>query len=151
MSAATIESLTLHHYPATRSARVKGLLHEVVGDAFEVRRVDLYAGLQYRPDFLALNPNHGVPVLQIGWSDGSVQTMIESAAIIAFLADAYPEKQLAPRPEATQERADYLRMLHFGLTWIDMMLWQIRIHEHVLSQAERDERSVARYRRKFQR
>jgi glutathione S-transferase len=32
---------------------------------------------------------------------------------------------------------------------MDMMLWQIRIHEHVLPKAERDERTVARYRNKF--
>jgi glutathione S-transferase len=30
-----------------------------------------------------------------------------------------------------------------------MMLWQIRIHEHVLSPEERDARTVARYRSKF--
>lgn len=146
----TINALTLFHFPATRSARVRWMLHETVGDAFSVVSVDLYSGVQYRPDFTALNPNHAVPVLQIGWSDGSTQTMIESAAMVAFLADAHPDKELAPPPGATRERADYLQMLHFGSTWIDMMLWQIRIHEHVLPEAERDARTVARYRRKFE-
>jgi glutathione S-transferase len=146
----TIARLTLHHFPATRSARVRWMLHEVVGDDFDLVGVDLYAGAQYRPDFMALNPNHAVPVLEIAWSDGTVQTMIESGAIVAFLADAYPEKALAPPAAANRERADYLQILQFGATWIDMMLWQIRIHEHVLPQAERDERTVARYRGKFQ-
>jgi glutathione S-transferase len=148
---AHISSFILHHFPATRSARVKWALHETVGADFQERRVDLYGGEQYRAPFVALNPNHGVPVLQIGWSDGREQTVIESGAIVAFLADAFPEKALAPPPGASPERADYLRMLHFGATWIDMMLWQIRIHEHVLPEAERDERTVARYRRKFER
>jgi glutathione S-transferase len=144
-----IERLKLYHYPATRSARVKWLLHEVVGDGFEVERVDLYGGAQYGEAYLALNPNHAVPLLQITWSDGTTTHMIESAAMVAFLADAWPDKALAPPPGASPARADYLQMLHFGSTWMDMMLWQIRIHEHVLPPAERDPRTVARYRRKF--
>jgi len=144
-----IQHLKLYHYPASRSARAKWMLHEVVGDAFEVEKVDLYGAVQYSAEFLRLNPNHCVPVLQITWDTGAVQRLIESAAIVAFLADAFPDAGLAPPPEATPERADYLQMLHFGSTWADMMLWQIRAHEHVLPDAERDPRTVMRYRKKF--
>lgn len=151
MSAAPgrIHKLTLHHYPATRSARVKWILHEAVGDAFDTVAVDLYAGVQYSDAFMAKNPNHNVPVLDVEFDDGTHMTMLESAAMLSFLADAYPERQLAPAPGTTHARADYLQMLHFGATSMDMMLWQIRIHEHVLPRAERDERTVARYRAKF--
>ncbi len=83
-----IHHLKLHHYPASRSARAKWMLHEVVGDNFEVERVALYDGAQYSDDYLRLNPNHAVPVLEITWSVGTVQRVIESAAIVAFLADA---------------------------------------------------------------
>jgi glutathione S-transferase len=145
----TIRSLKLYHYPATRSARVKWMLHEVVGDAFEVEKVALYEGAQYGAEFLRINPNHNVPVLQITWATGEEQYLLESAAIVAFLADGYPDLGLAPPPGPSKARADYLQMLHFGSTWMDMMLWQIRIHEHVLPEAERDARTVARYRRKF--
>ena len=144
-----IEHLKLYHYPASRSARTKWMLHEVVGDAFEVERVDLYGAVQYSAEFLRVNTNHAVPVLQITWDNGSVQHMLESAAMVAFLADAFPDAGLAPVPQASPERADYLQMLHFGSTWMDMMLWQIRAHEHVLPEAERDPRTVARYRNKF--
>lgn len=144
-----IKNIKLFHYPATRSARVKWILHELVGDAFEVEKVELYAAAQYSADFLLVNPNHCVPVLQITWDTGATQSMIESAAMVAFLADAYPGAHLAPQPSSSPERADYLQMLHFGSTWMDMMLWQIRIHEHVLPLAERDPRTVARYRKKF--
>ena len=144
-----IKNLKLFHYPATRSARVKWILHELVGDAFEVEKVELYAAAQYSAEFLQMNPNHCVPLLQITWDTGATQSMIESAAMVAFLADAYPHAALAPLPGASPERADYLQMLHFGSTWMDMMLWQIRIHEHVLPVAERDSRTIARYRKKF--
>ena len=145
----SIARLKLHHYPASRSARVKWLLHEVLGEAFEVERVNLYGGQQYAPEFLRLNPNHGVPVLEIEWEDGARQVMHESAAMLAFLADAYPGHHLAPPPGLSSARADFLQMLHFGAGPIDMMLWQIRIHEHVLPVVERDPRTIARYRKKF--
>lgn len=144
-----IQTLKLYHYPATRSARVKWTLHEVVGDDFEVEKVDLYGAKQYSPQFTHFNPNHNVPVLEITWDNGQTQHMLESAAIVTFLADAFPDAQLAPGPGASAQRASYLHMLHFASTWMDMMLWQVRIHEHVLSEAERDERTAARYRKKF--
>ncbi|MBP8926921.1 MAG: glutathione S-transferase family protein [Pseudomonadales bacterium] len=144
-----IQHLKLYHSPASRSTRVKWLMHELLGDAFEVERVDIYGAEQYSDEFLRVNPNHGVPVLEITWDNGPIQRQIESAAIVAFLADAYPDAGLAPPSGATPARADYLQMLHFASTWMDMMLWQIRAHEHVLPDAERDPRTVVRYRDKF--
>ena len=140
----------LFHYPATRSARVRWLLHELLDDDFEVEIVELYKGHQYRPDYLERNPNHNVPVLEVTFPDGDTMNMVESGAMVAWLADAFPAKQLAPPADSlSRERADYLQMLHFGASWMDMMLWQIRIHEHVLPQDEKDERTVQRYRSKF--
>jgi glutathione S-transferase len=40
-------------------------------------------------------------------------------------------------------------MLSFGTSSMDMMLWQIRIHEHILPTYQRDARTVRRYRNKF--
>ena len=48
----------LYHCPGTRSARVKWLLHELVGDAFEVEIVSLLDAVQHTPDYLRKNPNH---------------------------------------------------------------------------------------------
>jgi len=144
-----IKHLKLYHSPASRSTRIKWMLHEVVGNAFEIEKIDLSGAVQYSAEFLLLNPNHCVPVLEITWDTGAVQHMLESAAMVAFLADAFPAAELAPPPGASPERADYLQMLHFGSTWMDMMLWQIRAHEHVLPAAERDPRTAARYRKKF--
>jgi glutathione S-transferase len=144
-----IDRIKLYHYPASRSVRVKWLLHELVGDDFEVEKVALYEGALFAPEFLSMNPNHGVPILEIRWSDGTRQHLFESSAMVAFLADAYPSAGLAPAPGASKERADYLQMLQFGAITMDMPLWQVRIHEHVLAADERDPRTVARYRRKF--
>ena len=140
----------LFHYPATRSARVKWLLHELLDDDFDVEVVQLYEGEQYRQPYLDRNPNHNVPVLEVTFADGETMNMLESGAMVAWLADAFPAKQLAPPADAlSRDRADYLQMLHFGASWMDMMLWQIRIHEHVLPPDQQDPRTIQRYRDKF--
>ena len=145
-----VAKLKLYHYPATRSARVKWLLHELVDDAFEVQVVALYEGEQYGQEYLQKNPNHNVPTLEVTTAEGETLRMIESGAMIALLADAYPDKGLAPPPGTlSPARIDYLQMLHFAVTSMDMMLWQVRVHEHLLPPSQRDPRTSARYRHKF--
>ena len=91
-----MKSVKLYHFAASRSARARWILHETLGDGFEIERLNLYRNEQHAPEFLALNPSHSVPVLEIEWSDGTQTHMKESAAMVAFLADAFPEKKLAP-------------------------------------------------------
>lgn len=141
-----IRHIKLYHFPMSRSARVKWLLHELLDDAFEVQVVGLYEGRQYEPEYLARNPNHAVPVLELTQFDGSIVTMIESGAMVSLLADVYPARQLAPPPEPfSEQRADYLQMLHFGASWFDMMLWQIRMNRDLLPENARDQGTVNRY------
>jgi glutathione S-transferase len=147
----TTPKFKLYHYPSTRSARVKWMLHEVLDDDFEVELVSLYEGEQYAPEYLSINPNHCVPTLEITMPDGSTKHMLESGAIVTFLADAFPEKELAPPPHPfSLERADYLQMILFGASWMDMMLWQLRVHESLLKKADKDPRTIERYRKKFE-
>jgi glutathione S-transferase len=144
------KGLKLYHYPATRSARVKWLLHELLDDDFDVEVVPVYDCAQYSPEYLEKNPNHNVPALEITLENGERRTMLESGAMVALLADVFPEKGLAPPPDVfSLERADYLQMLHFVTTTMDMMLWQIRIHTHLLRSDDRDEKTLTRYRTKF--
>jgi len=141
--------LKLYHYAATRSTRVKWLLHELLDDDFDVEVVPVYECAQYSPEYLEKNPNHNVPSLEITLENGERRIMLESGAMVELLADVFPEKGLAPAPNVfSMERADYLQMLHFGATSMDMMLWQIRIHTHLLD-SEADEKTIVRYRNKF--
>jgi glutathione S-transferase len=141
--------LKLYHFPATRSARVKWLLHELLDDDFDCEVVPLYDGVQYSEDYLKKNPNHNVPALEFTLENGERRMMLESGAMVSLLADLFPAKGLAPPADVfSLARVDYLQMLHFGTSWMDMMLWQIRIHTHVLG-SESDARTIARYNRKF--
>lgn len=55
-----------------------------------IKELDLYAGEQKKPEFLALNPFAGVPVLAL--DDGTV--LIESLPIMEYLEELYPEPPL---------------------------------------------------------
>src|SRR5262249_16608704 len=107
-----------------------------------------YGAQQYSPEYLTINPNHAVPVLTITREDGCSMHMLESAAMVALLADAFPDKRLAPPPGLSFARADYLQVLHSGAS-IDLMCWQIRIQEDILRESEKDVRTVVRYKSKF--
>ncbi|MEM8492450.1 MAG: glutathione S-transferase family protein [Pseudomonadota bacterium] len=144
-----IASLTLYHFPGSRSARVRWALAETYGQGYTLRTMDLLKGEAYAPEFLQFNPNHSVPVLQVQWQNGELQYMLESVAMIEWLADAYPDKGLAPAPALTQQRADYLQMIHFAGDWMDAMLWQLRLHRNLLPEGEVDQRTIDRTQSKF--
>lgn len=100
----------LHSAPSTAGLVVHWLLIEL-GVPFELRRLDIAAGEQKRPPFLALNPDGRVPVLEV---DGRPHA--EAAALLVLLAERHPERGLAPPPGAP-ERAQFLQwMFYFANT-----------------------------------
>lgn len=108
------------------------MLHEVVGEEFETEVVGVIFGEMMTPEMLAKNPNHNLPMLDLSWEDGTTQTMLESGAMVMWLAEAFPDKQLAPPPGVSPTRADYLQMIQFGSSWMDSILWQMRLHQTLL-------------------
>lgn len=91
---------------STCSQRVRYALN-AKGLAFEERKLDLFAGDQLKPDYLAINPNGVVPALV---HDG--QPVVDSAVILEYLEDIEPEK--APmRPRDPLEVAQMRSMMRF--------------------------------------
>lgn len=99
-------AVVLHHHPFSRAANVIWMLEEV-GVDYELRWVDIMAGAQKTPAFLALNPMGKLPVLQ----DGEA-VVSESAAIALYLGDRYAAGRLAPAIDDPQ-RGTYLRWTLF--------------------------------------
>lgn len=64
---------------------------EEAGAAFETQVVDLKTGQQRTPEYLAVNPAGVTPALQ---TDRGVIT--QNAAILAFIAQTHPDRDLAP-------------------------------------------------------
>lgn len=84
-------SITFYYSPQSNATRVRWSLMEL-GVPHEIVRLDLRAGDQKKPDFLALNPNGKVPTIVL---DGT--PMFESVAIQLALGERYGvEKGLWP-------------------------------------------------------
>ena len=83
-------TLTLFHAPNTRSFGARVLLEEL-GLPYRLHTLNLKAGEQRQPAFLAINPLGKVPALLDG---GALVT--EQVAITLLLADMAPDAGLAP-------------------------------------------------------
>lgn len=102
----------LYHCPQTR-ALTTHWMNEELGAPCEVKLVDIRKNEQKAPDYLAVNPMGKVPALV---HEGVAIT--ESAAICAYLADAFAEKGLAPSVNAPK-RGAYYRWLVFAPSCIE--------------------------------
>lgn len=90
-----------------RGFRVIWLLEEM-RLAYRLRPVDLIAGVEHDPEFLAINPAGFIPAIR----DGEV-TMVESIAIMEYLMARYGPTPLAPVPQDPAFPA-YQQFLHLG-------------------------------------
>ncbi|RAI35141.1 glutathione S-transferase family protein [Rhodoplanes serenus] len=100
-------ALTLYNAPqSTCSQRVRFVLN-AKGLPFAERRLDLLAGDQLAPDYLALNPNGVVPTLV---HDGAV--VIDSSVIMEYVEEVFPE---GPRfvPQDPAARASMRSLMRF--------------------------------------
>ncbi|GAW40734.1 Glutathione S-transferase GstB [Brevundimonas sp. SH203] len=96
--------MRLYHHPLSTCSRRVVLAAHHLGIDLDLVVVDLFKGEQKAADFLALNPNHRVPVLD---DDGFV--LWESYAIMQYLADKAPGQTLWPTD--AKARADVSRWL----------------------------------------
>lgn len=99
-----MSDLIFYTNPMSRGRIVRWMLEEV-GAAYETVLLD-YGTAMKAPDYLAINPMGKVPAVRHGDT-----VVTETAAICAYLADAFPDAGLAPPPA---ERADYYRWLFFA-------------------------------------
>ena len=96
--------LRLYDYFESGNAYKVRLLLTLLGERFERVHLDILKGETRRPEYLAKNPNHRVPLLE--WPDG--RCLAESNAILFHLADGS-----AYLPSDDWARAQVLQWLFF--------------------------------------
>ena len=140
--------MRLYHHPYSFNARraVMAALH--LNSPVELVFVDLQKGEQRQPQFLKLNPNHKVPVLE---DDGFV--LWESHAIMQYLADKTPRQTVYPAE--TRARADVNRWLfwsgqHFSagigiLNWENVIKGMLGLGATDPAEVRRGEQLVREY------
>jgi glutathione S-transferase len=133
--------MRLYEFGPTRALRVRWTLQEL-GVDFEAVTVNMLAGENSSPEFLRLNPAAKLPVLV----DGN-QVLTESAAIVLYLAEKYPEANLLPTELA--ERAQAYRWLLFTVTELEQPLWRMARNEFLYPEEQRLPQDIQRAREDF--
>jgi glutathione S-transferase len=102
--------LKLYYSPGTASLVVHWLLIELDAE-HELHKLDVDAREHKQPAYLKLNPNGVIPTLLV---DG--EPVFESAALVLYLADAYPMAGLAPPLDSLDRARYYQWMVHMANT-----------------------------------
>ena len=100
-------TLKLVHFPQSRSLRVLWAIEELGVEA-EIETRELDRKKMKEPEYRALNPLGKTPVM----FDGD-QRIVESVAIVEYIANNYADGRLARSPD-DEDYGQYLQWLHFG-------------------------------------
>jgi len=100
------DTITFFHAPNTRSGGVRLLLEELEAP-YDLHAINMKAGEQRQPGYLAVNPMGKVPAIR---HRGELVT--EQVAIFIYLADLFPQAKLAPALD-DRLRGPYLRWLAY--------------------------------------
>lgn len=118
-------------YGEGRGFRVVWLLEEM-GLPYRLRGVDLLAGVENDPEFLALNPAGFIPALK----DGDV-VMVESIAIMEYLLARHGPSPLAPVAQDPTFPA-YQQFLHLGEAGLAASIYFVSGARHIAPPEQRD-------------
>lgn len=80
--------IELYYWPTPNGHKITMFLEEA-GLAYEIHPVDISAGDQFKPEFLAFSPNNRMPAIidRAPADGGAAITVFESGAILEYLAD----------------------------------------------------------------
>ena len=120
-------------YGEGRGFRVVWMLEEL-GLPYRLRPVDLLAGVESDPEFLAINPAGFIPALQ-----DAETIMVESIAILQYLLARYGPTPLAVDPSDPAFPA-YLQFLHLGEAGLAAPMNAVFVGRALAPEAERHAR-----------
>lgn len=133
--------IDLYTYQTPNGHKASIMLEEA-GLPYAVTVIDIEAGEQHRPSFLALNPNNKIPVIVDHDHD---RTIFESGAILLYLA----ERSGVLQPNGPQALSKTLQWSFFQAAHVGPMigqLWHFKVfaREKLPYAIERYERETAR-------
>ena len=109
--------IELYYWPTPNGHKISIMLEEC-GLEYEVRAVDIGAGDQFAPEFLAISPNNRIPAIVD--SDTGI-SVFEGGAILVYLA----EKAGRFLPTDTTQRFDVLQWLFWQAGGLGPMAGQL--------------------------
>ncbi len=125
---------------ATPNGHKVHIMLEECGLPYRVIPVDIGAGEQFRPEFLAISPNNKIPaIVDPDGPDGRPISLFESGAILLYLAS----KTGRVLPEDVSQRYAVLQWLMFQMGGVGPMLGQA--HHFRIYAPEKIEYAINRY------
>ena len=103
--------IELYFSPTPNGHKISVALEEL-GLPYEISRINIGAGDQFKPEFLALSPNNRIPaIIDRDGFDGQQTSVFESGAILIYLAEK--TGKLLPAGGATRK------------TVLEWLMWQM--------------------------
>lgn len=125
---------------ATPNARKVHIMLEECGLAYRIHPVDIGAGEQFNPSFLAISPNNKIPaIVDPQGPNGKPLSMFESGAILLYLAS----KTGRLLPQDTRDKFEVLQWLMFQMGGLGPMLGQA--HHFRIYAPEKIKYAIDRY------
>jgi GST-like protein len=107
---------------STPNGRKVSIMLEETGLSYRVHKVDISKGDQFKPDFVAINPNSKIPaIVDPEGPGGKPFTLFESGAILIYLAEKHGK--LLPKDPAA--RYVVLEWLMFQMGGVGPMFGQV--------------------------
>jgi GST-like protein len=105
----------------TPNGKKVSIMLEEIGMAYEVHPVNIAEGEQFKPEYLAINPNNKIPsIIDTEGPGGKPFTLFESGAILMYLA----EKSGRLLPADMQPRYTVIQWLMFQMGGVGPMFGQ---------------------------
>jgi GST-like protein len=115
--------IELYYFPTPNTWKASIMLEEC-GLPYTVKPVDIRAGEQMKPDFLAISPNNKVPaIVDLDGPDGKPLAIFESGAILVYLA----EKSGKLLPAGAAARSEALQWLFWQVGGLGPMAGQAHV------------------------
>jgi GSH-dependent disulfide-bond oxidoreductase len=131
---------------STPNGRKVSIMLEELGLAYTVHPVNIGKDHQFKPEFVAINPNSKIPaIVDPEGPDGKPVSMMESGAILIYLAD----KTGKLMPPSQRARYEALQWLMFQMGGVGPMFGQV--HHFLRAAKESVPYAIDRYTRETRR
>jgi GST-like protein len=125
---------------STPNGRKVSMMLEECGLAYNVHKIDIGAGDQFKPGYMAINANSKIPsIIDSEGPDGKSITMMESGAILVYLAG----KTGRFLPDSVRGKYKALEWLMFQMGGVGPMFGQV--HHFLRSAKEPVPYAIERY------
>lgn len=113
---------TLYYLPTPNGKKISLALEEL-GASYDVKRIDISKGDQFKPEFLAVSPNNKIPALVDHTAEGGDLAVFESGAILEYLAEK--TGKLMPAMSDVRKRMMVKQWLYWQMAGFGPMLGQL--------------------------